>query len=438
MYIFNNREIAVAFWLLVALIFIILKKDMRTSLARLIDYTLESQLSRIAFFSALYTTIIVVLLHHYDLWQIGQLKNTLLWFFTVAIFSIGHAIQETDTNKIIRTLIVDNLKIIVILEFIIDFYPMSFVTELIFIPFVIFVTLLVAFSEHKKEHKTVHSFFNGVLVVLGALLISRALLQLVTNFNDFAKMSTLADFSLPPLLSLLYFPFIYFFYLYVKYENIFLGLEYLIKDEHLVPIVKRSAVLNFHINTKQLQGWRKSLVWIKIKNKEDIKESIASYKALYKKAKNPPRIDVSEGWSPFKAMKFLEKFNLVTDMYHHTADGEWFASSNYIKLGDSYLSNSACYYLSGNENAVTKIKVNLSVDHLETEDETIDTINQIMGTLIEQSGLTPLSKKPKRYTLSEGETMTFDHATVSITKEASALESYYINFEMVHNRHVEL
>lgn len=89
--ILNNREIAIALWLILAAAYICSAKRMReVRLAfKNLAFLFQSRPLMIVFsLASVYTAAMVYLLLGWDLWNIDQLKNTVFWFFSVGLMSI--------------------------------------------------------------------------------------------------------------------------------------------------------------------------------------------------------------------------------------------------------------------------------------------------------------------------------------------------------------
>ena len=88
-----------------------------------------------------------------------------------------------------------------------------------------------------------------------------------------------------------------------------------------------------------------------------------------------------EGWSPYEARFFLEKYGLVTDDYRRMQWG-WFAQSALVKLNDKVPANRASYTILGNSKAVTQLSFSLDASKLHEIDEVRSIFDEISLTLI--------------------------------------------------------
>jgi hypothetical protein len=80
---------------------------------------------------------------------------------------------------------------------------------------------------------------------------------------------------------------------------------------------------------------------------------------------NPPKVNRSEGWSPYEAKDYLEPEGIKTRHYHPVDPSdavEWFCCSDLVEFGEGLLPNNIGYYLSGNERAVKSLELKLNVN----------------------------------------------------------------------------
>ncbi|MDN5554911.1 hypothetical protein, partial [Prevotella sp.] len=85
-------------------------------------------------------------------------------------------INKVENQKFFYDLVKANFKFILIWEFIFNFYTLSFVEELFFIPTVFLFTITEVFAEHSsnKDEKTnlmVVTFCKKVLALIGIIII---------------------------------------------------------------------------------------------------------------------------------------------------------------------------------------------------------------------------------------------------------------------------
>lgn len=89
--ILDNREIASIFWLLVVLIVILFSPKMvsvRASFRGVMSAFFVRQIMTILTLMIIYMSLIIYALSKLNLWNIGQIKNTIFWGISVGFMSL--------------------------------------------------------------------------------------------------------------------------------------------------------------------------------------------------------------------------------------------------------------------------------------------------------------------------------------------------------------
>ncbi|MHB8103531.1 MAG: hypothetical protein ACYDEF_15520 [Methanosarcina sp.] len=218
--IFTNRETAIIIWTAIITIYALFIKQIRASIFDVIKSALKTKIFIVVFLYLSYFSAIIYYLYYMEWWDIDNLKDTIIWF----IFSglpIGFIVA---TNKLERgfwkNLVLNNLKLMVLVEFIINSFTFSLVVEFFFIiPFITITTMLNAFSKHKKEYKSVEKLTNIVLTFFGFIILSYSLYRTIVEIQSIENMNTLNNISFPVIFSIISVPYMYILKLYVEYEN---------------------------------------------------------------------------------------------------------------------------------------------------------------------------------------------------------------------------
>lgn len=116
--ILNNREIAIALWLILVATYICSAKRMKEVRLALkeLAFVFQSRPLMIVFSSAsVYTVAMVYLLLDWGLWSIDQLKNTVFWFFSVGLLSIYNLEKIKTDPHFFKNSVIGNLRLLAIL-----------------------------------------------------------------------------------------------------------------------------------------------------------------------------------------------------------------------------------------------------------------------------------------------------------------------------------
>ena len=391
--ILNNRELATAIWVAIFVLWVLWKIDVGGSIKELIQTLLVKAI--VIPFSLLffYVLISIWLLNVAGLWEQNQVKNTIFWFFTVAIVSFFRSPHIADDPYYFRNAIKDNLKIIVLLEFIFTSYTFSLIVELVFVPLMTFTVVMLEYSKNKKMFELVEKITSRFLELVGGVIIIFTLYKLIMDFSEFAKEETFFDFITPVLLSLLLLPYIYVLHVYLSYEKAFFRLRYVLKNKDVISYAKKVSIIKFRLNLDQLKWWIDTLYHQDIVSKYGIDKSINVIERLSAEKKNPPVVPKKFGWSPYKASSFLYNEGLKTSRYKRLYDNEWSASSNYLNIGDGVLPNNISYHMSGDDAAVKRLKLKMIVNEEEYEEESHKELIRLISELYTIATNSKLPKK---------------------------------------------
>ena len=282
---FNNREKALIIWALIALMFILVNKDIRKSFLAVLKALFASKIAICLLLMLAYISLIVFAAYKAHVWDISLLKYTAIWVLGTAFILFMNTNKVTEEKKYFKKVLLDNVKLVVLLEFIINLYVFNLVVELILIPVLFFLAALLAVSETKKEYKLVKRLLQFVLAVYGIFLIIFAFVHIVGDFKDFATVYNLKDFLLTPLLTLSFLPFIYLLALYATYEALFTPVDIFLRDQkkELRRFTKRQILHICLFNVKKLNRFSKEYTThlMGVENKAEVIRLTRQFNAAY-------------------------------------------------------------------------------------------------------------------------------------------------------------
>lgn len=203
-------------------------------------------------------------------WDITALKDTVLWIFGVAFIMFINLNNAANDAKYFRKAIIDSIKIVIVLEFVINLYSFNLVVELLFVPILGLIAMMSGFSSVKPEYKRVNVFLNYVLGFIGIVLLIFTIYQIVIDFQDFASLKNVRDFLVPILLTIAFLPIIYLMAIYIKYEDIFIRIDIANTDIDLARYAKQKIFFKCHLNLSKLNRISRNLVILKLNNRDDV------------------------------------------------------------------------------------------------------------------------------------------------------------------------
>jgi hypothetical protein len=228
--LFNNREKAIIVWVLAFFSWALFQNNIRASFYGVIKAFTHYKILIVLTAMLLYISLIVLLFYKLQLWDPSLTKDTIYWVIGVAFVLLMNANKATQEKDYFKNLLLDNLKVIVALEFIINLYTFNFWVELFLVPLLVLIVAVGAVAELKKEDFPAKKMSDSVLSFFGIFLILFTLIRLLSDFQGFANVDNLRSFLLPVLLTLAFMPFLYLFALLMAYELLFVRLGIFLKE----------------------------------------------------------------------------------------------------------------------------------------------------------------------------------------------------------------
>lgn len=249
--IFNNREISLFIWFGIFIIFVLTQKSMRNSMADVVKLLFGK------YFLAIYLTLGIYLFGTFSLlkatglWTSVDIKDSIFWLFSVA-FVLVFSLNKAKDSKYFKEILIDTIKVIAILEFVINFYNFSLVTELILLPVLIFIVMLQAVAEMDSKNAQVAKLLTNLMAIFGFGLLIYSIYQMANGYSDFFKLGTIHSFILPIILTVLFLPYLYCLSLYSIYESNFIRIDFMTVKKEKVKKVKKHIRQRAHLNINRL------------------------------------------------------------------------------------------------------------------------------------------------------------------------------------------
>jgi hypothetical protein len=282
MNLFNNREIAIAVWILVIFIILLFIRGIRESLKDLVKVLFHRKILILVLSIIVYTVGITFVLYLLNFWNISLLKDTILWLCFSGIVICFRYVSSKEDENLLRNIIIDNIKIVIIIEFIANFFTFSLAAELVLIPFMAFIAGLDVIAKTDKKNISVVRLLNGLQIIIGLFIFIYAFSQAIADYKNIVNLDTLKSFLLAPLLAVLFSPFVYFMALLVKYELLFLRLEMgCEKSKKLKNYAKKKIILYCLLSLKKTKKAlnMKTYNLMLIRNKDDVDEMVKAYRS---------------------------------------------------------------------------------------------------------------------------------------------------------------
>ena len=273
--IFNNREIAIIVWLTLIIILFSFKNGVLKSYFELLKAFFQDKIISSVLISVIYVELIILFLALFDFWKPDFLKETIFWFLGSAFLLMLNSRKALENKSYFKNIFRDSFKLIILLEFITNFYSFNLFWELIIIPLISFIVILDIVAGYKNEHRAVKKLTQSILSIIGITLFIFAIKEIFIRSGEFINVDTAKIFLLSIILTILYLPFLYLFVLYMRYENLYLRIGFRFdKNDPVFKNIKRRIFLECKLSLAKLEklGNTESINYIL--NYEDLNSAI--------------------------------------------------------------------------------------------------------------------------------------------------------------------
>lgn len=386
--ILNNREIAIALWLILAATYIFFAKRMREvrSAFKKLTFVFQSRPLMIVFsLAVVYTVGMVYLLLDWELWNIDQLKNTVFWFFSVGLLSIYNLDKIKIDPHFFKNSVIGSLRLLAILQFVIGIYSLPLLAELFLVPFMVVVGMMIAIAESDIKYLQVKKLLNGIVISFGLFTLAYTAYMLATDFKELGQEKTFYDFVVPALLTVMYLPFVFAMMTYSTYETVFVRLQFTVQDKKLRNLAKLYAVLLFNFRLDDIRRWADHIARVDVISHKQLLSTFVHLRKLKKLEKMKPEVDGSQGWSPYLAKDFLLSEGVSTGHYNLIFSDQWCASSKMYDIGDDLLCDKFAYYVEGVEGVAKVLKIKLNVNDNSRARQANERLLVLSGVLVRES-----------------------------------------------------
>lgn len=390
-HIFSTREIATFIWICILAIYVLWSKNVRHSVIEVIK-SLGHKFFIVGLSSLIiYTLFSIFILEKLYCWDITLIKDTSFWFLFTAV-SIFFSAHKAKDVVFFMNILKDNLKIIIVFEFIINLYTFPLLIELLLFPIIVFASILQVTTEKNNDQKKVHSCLGRLLSLIGLSMIGFAIYKTIIDHENFFSIPNLKSFSLPIFLTILSLPYFYVLALYMSYESYITIVKHLHRYENpkgVKDFIKATfKYANVNLNTLS-RIWKYQSLFNA--SKDDPFEYVrkVSQKPKYiigDTAKLKIFNDIQ------RVIKFLSNNDIgKLDDWHKSYSGDdcYLSMTNYYQFGFgdvTKIPNSLAYYLTGEEMYIKQLDLVLDVGYQQNKTEAltkfIDTIKLTFDSLM--------------------------------------------------------
>jgi hypothetical protein len=251
----NTRETALAIWLAALSLWLLSKPDVRRSLWQVLKTIFGSVfIGGVIAVAAAYSAGIALALRQFGYWNTEMTKLAAVWFVAFALVAVVNT-KNVDRSYY-RRLLLHNLGIAVIAEFIVKLHTFPLPVEIVFTPVVFILIAVNVYTGVKQtpEYTPVRAATNWLLGLVGVVLLSFGLAYIATHFSQITTVEKAEELLLPFMLTLCFVPFLVGLRFFVVYQTTLHMIRYNLRDNvPLYAFARRSIITGCGFNLGKAQ-----------------------------------------------------------------------------------------------------------------------------------------------------------------------------------------
>lgn len=231
--IFSTRELVSIFYLFALCIFGITKKAIRSSFFNLMKafFCWKIMIPIILLF--LYGFFPILFIKQLHFWKWIYIKDVCMWVVFAGIpYCLN--ISAVKEKSHFKSIILNNIKLAIVVEFIISSFTFNILVEFMLQPILLFLFLLQSIAESKEEYKSIEKILNVILVFMGCFIFLASIKIAIHSITNDNKFDLLISFLIPIVYSILFLPCAYFLALYSEYELLYVRMKVVYKNKNLI------------------------------------------------------------------------------------------------------------------------------------------------------------------------------------------------------------
>ena len=251
--LFNTREIATGVWIFAFLIWGMTSTNVRKSLLLVVKHMFNRILLLTFLITALYLNGISVLLSKIFTWQPEHTKALVFWGIFAGLSLVFRSVKASRHQFPIRGLVFDQLKFVIVVEFLVNLYSFPLIVELITLPIIAMLAMSAEYSKEKPEYAAGLKVMNGVLTIYTLTLFLFSIGLLIKS-NDHGGHELLTGLVLPVVIFIMFLPFLYALITYMNYDLLFARVRHgSEKSQSLIRKIKFAMFRNCGFSLKRLK-----------------------------------------------------------------------------------------------------------------------------------------------------------------------------------------
>lgn len=239
--LFTTREIVALIYLTPFVVILIINMKARNAAYKVIQVACRYQIIIPFVILLLYAAILILGMTFFPFWKWMYLKDIIIWLLFVGVPMCFNATGQKLENQYFKNMVMDNIKLVALVEFFFNTFTFNFVTEFLLQIFLFFLLLLYEVSTTKNEYHDVKEILDIVLSIVGILLFLKTLHTAIVTYPGYDVTGLIVSLLIPLIFSLLYVPVAYLLALFSRYQLLFIRMRFK-KDDNWKTIARYKAI----------------------------------------------------------------------------------------------------------------------------------------------------------------------------------------------------
>lgn len=226
MEILTTREWATVIWAFILFVYAMVHRQIREAFWNVVKIFFGKKLRILWGIIFLYVLGITLIFYQLPFWDNAFIKDIIVWFVFSGLIYCMNAVSKEADEEYIRKVLKDNLKLTIVLEFIISTFTFNIWVELVIIPITTIIVIMNVIAEREEEYEKVHKLLDMVLAVAGFWILYETIKIGIREYKELDALNTFISFMIPIVYLILIIPLEYILELYSKYEVLFVRMSF--------------------------------------------------------------------------------------------------------------------------------------------------------------------------------------------------------------------
>jgi hypothetical protein len=222
--------------------FALTKRDVRSSFGGLFKLVFTSVfLGGVIFGAVAYATVTVLVLRYSGYWEPDMTRVAVLWFIGFALIALFKT-KNVDAVYF-RRLVLHNLGLAVVVEFVANLHTFPLPVELVLVPLALLLVATQAYTESMPDFAPALRVTTWCVTILGVVSLTYSISYLAHHVDEVATAEKIKEFVLPLVLTACFVPFL-------------LGVRYLTVWQTMLHMIR----FGLHDNDRLYRYTRRSII----------------------------------------------------------------------------------------------------------------------------------------------------------------------------------